>query len=149
MLESTGCVDDGIFSSLEGSATSCAGRGGCRAGCSAGDVVREFEELCALGFELPGMRFFLNFLGCFFSLSVVGVLWNRPARFLSFVCIPTSGCFSSASNLSLLVTAVAVGDADAKLDVPTAVGAKTRVEGEALLSAKFGAAGESPLEAAA
>jgi len=136
---------DVIGSKFEGSITSWISR----AGKSLGEIdserpCKECVELCALGFELDGIRFFLSLLGCFLSLSPVGDLKN-PIR--SRDGVVTSDCFSgSPSNLSWLVTTCEEG---AKLDVPVAVGAYAGDDGERLRFVDAeGAAGDSPRGAA-
>lgn len=97
------------------SKTGCSTKSwGPRVGGKAGDTdveccwpCRDWVELCALGFELPGIRFFRSLFGCFFSVSAVGDLLKKFDTVLSLTGV--SSCFSfcspAPSNLSWLATA--------------------------------------------
>lgn len=102
-------------------------------------------ELCALGFELLGILFFLSLLGCFLSSSAfVGDLLKKLETFRSLVGVVTSG---SPSNLSWLVGAEAACDEGAKEPV-VVVDAIPSDEGP-MLRPPAAAAGDKPRGAVA
>lgn len=115
-----------------------------RVGRSAGETeserpCREWVELCALGFELDGIRFFLSLFRSFLSVSPDGDL-KKPMR--SRDGVRASGCFSgSPSSLSWLATALE----GARLDAPVVLGGKAGDDGDTFRAVSKGAAGDKPL----